>query len=431
MIRKTLVAVALALATGHASAQVADGDIVFTAWESTGARGLLLAFDPNTMTLSTVGNQTTAGHFLYQVAMAPGNIDMVASQTDAGFTSSQLIQYTTTGIATTIASGIPDLATGLALDGDNTWLTTSPLGVYTANHTTGAIATIAAAAGGDDFEGVTIIREGGRTYGVCNLNSSTALTGRVYDVDRTGIVGTIHGSASTLTDPYELMFAPTTGRIMTSNFLPGPGETEVGQLTLGGAISTFAVFFDPEGLRPLPDNTVYVAGNDTTPLTENTVRRYDMATGAVLATYQFPQVPLSNWVTYGVEIYGRRVVTCDGVGGPGGTINVTVQSHRLTAGGAPYQLALSTGRRPGITLQNGERLMLNVTDPLFFLTSTNQLPTIAQRFSGTLDATGFASASVKLPTNLPANLGITVFCGGVVLLGGNAIQVTNVHWFEL
>jgi hypothetical protein len=174
-----------------------------------------------------------------------------------------------------------------------------------------------------------------------------------------------------------------------------------------------------------------VVGNDVTPLVENTIRRYDLSTGAVLATYQFPQVSINAWATYGMTVYGRRVVTCRGQGGPGAKINVVVQSQRASAGGASYQLACSLGRRPGVTLPNGERLMLNVTDPLFFLTSTNQIPTIAQQFSGTLDASGRAVATVALPGNLPANLGVTVFCGGVIYAGANIVQVTNIHWFEL
>jgi hypothetical protein len=164
---------------------------------------------------------------------------------------------------------------------------------------------------------------------------------------------------------------------------------------------------------------------------DNALLHYDLSGNTVLSIVRLKGLPGQSWVITGLEVYGSHALTCNGTGGPSSTIRISLSSRRAAAAGASYQLALSFSRRPGLALPGGEWLHLNVVDDLFLLTAQNKAPTVFQRFAGTLNISGQASAVVQLPPKMPGKLGITVFCAGVIYTTAGVVQVTNTHWFEL
>ena len=102
-----------------------------------------------------------------------------------------------------------------------------------------------------------------------------------------------------------------------------------------------------------------------------------------------------------------------------------------SAPGATYQIACSFARRPAIQMPGGEWLCLNPTDTLFLLTAQNLAATMFRRFAGTLDGNGGASAEIRLPSGIPSNLGVTIFCAAVIYNTSGIVQVTNTHWFGM
>lgn len=417
----------LALLVGVAPAQINDGDIVYSGISLTGQQGMLWRFDPMTQSVTTITSQFTANNHLYQVDMAADNTQLLVSQTRDTLLFSDLYHVQPNGSAVTLAQNVPEWITGMDLDGDDNWIVTTDIGgIFQVNRVSGQVTTLVPAPATDDYEGIAIVREGGVKYAVANL-FATAPAPAVYNMDRTGLLGTIVPAGPNLIDIYDINYAATTGDLFASDFTVG-----VSRVTLGGTVSSLVPFDDAEGVRILPDNTMYIIGNATVAsVLENTIQRWDLTTNTAVSTWQLPQTPLSAWFTYGLAVYGSRVLTCTGTPMPGGSVPVAVKSHRAAAANANYQLAISFGRRPGVTLPNGERLMLNVTDPLFLLSANNALPGITVGFSGTLDAFGRGAGTVNIPATLPANLGITIFVGGVIYNASGVVQVTNVHWFEI
>ncbi len=418
----------VALLVGASTAQtINDGDIVYSGISSTAQQGALWRFDPLTQTVTTITTQFAANNHLYQVDMAADNTQLLVSQTRDTLLFSDLYHVQPNGAAAAVAQNIPEWITGMDLDGDDHWIVTTDIGgIFQVNRVSGQVTTLVPAPAVDDYEGIAIVREGGIKYAVANL-FATAPSPAVYNMDRTGLIGTIVPAGPNLIDIYDINFGAPTGHLFASDYTVG-----VSQVTLGGAVSSLVPFDDVEGVRVLPDNTMYLIGNATVASNlENTIQRWDLTTNIPINTWQIPQTPLTNWFTYGIAVYGSRALTCTGLAQPGGSVQVAVKSHRAAAANANYQLAIANGRRPGVKLPNGEWLMLNVTDPLFVLSANNLLPGITTGFSGTLDGTGRGAGTVNIPASLPANLGITIFVAGVIYNGGGVVQVTNTHWFEL
>ncbi|MEM7202331.1 MAG: M14 family metallopeptidase [Planctomycetota bacterium] len=82
--------------------------------------------------------------------------------------------------------------------------------------------------------------------------------------------------------------------------------------------------------------------------------------------------------------------------------------------GMQYLTAVALGDTPGIPLPSGRRFPLN-PDPLF--ASFTSLPTVFQNFTGTLDGSGQANASIAVPA-LPALVGATIYAAFVTLESG-------------
>jgi hypothetical protein len=134
-----------------------------------------------------------------------------------------------------------------------------------------------------------------------------------------------------------------------------------------------------------------IFGFHRTMLTQWSVVRYQLPAGPATFIPASPQPSWFGMTTGPMELIGRRPVAGRGPATPGSDYELLV--HFLREGGKAYQLAASAGVRPGINLPAGN-LPLNF-DQLFIQSLTN--PSIFVGFSGVLDATGRATARVRLP----------------------------------
>lgn len=92
--------------------------------------------------------------------------------------------------------------------------------------------------------------------------------------------------------------------------------------------------------------------------------------------------------------------------------------------GDSYQVAMSTGHRPGLSIA-GRTLHLAV-DPVFLLSAQNLAPALFQNFSGTLDGNGRATPAPQVALPALAGLrGVRVFAGAVAFNGGGVSAVSN------
>jgi hypothetical protein len=119
-----------------------------------------------------------------------------------------------------------------------------------------------------------------------------------------------------------------------------------------------------------------------------------------------------------IEIIGRRQIAGRGPATPGSDYELLVRFLREE--GRAYQLAASAGVRPGITVAAGN-IPLN-PDALFLLSLTN--PAVFVGFSGVLDATGRASARVRLPA-VPGLRGFRMFFSGVTYGPGGIRRIAE------
>jgi len=151
--------------------------------------------------------------------------------------------------------------------------------------------------------------------------------------------------------------------------------------------------------------------------------------GKRLKTIPLSGLSASPW---GLEIFGSRPLVCS-LPPASNRVTVRVQSqHPMVAPNqTQYVLAASFARRPGVRMPNGEWLNLNVvSDPLFYASVSNGLPTIFKNFQGVVGNNFKATATVDIPPLLRKS-GITIFVAGILMNQGQVIEVTNTHWFVL
>ena len=441
--RSTLsVLMILALVAGGTHAQKPqDGDLVFCLLDNVNfQKGAILYLDPNNPTsLNTLTPNVAPNHFQNWIRMAPNNADLVVSETDNRFSQSNLVRVDFGGFATTVVQGLPGTTHGFALDGDDTWIvandTSSLFGV---KHATGATTSFILNAPGT-FNDVAILREGTTHYAIAVFTSLTSPYPKILAADRNGVTSTLFNQPVALNRIAAIEVDPKTGDFLTGDF-DGPttippepgGGVEVNRVTQTGMLTTLQAFVGANAVKVDQDDTLWVVGFVTTStLTLNAVMHYDLKNNTVITLISMATVPSSQWSISGLEIYGSRAMTCNGQGGPGTSIDLDLRSQNTRAPGAAYQIACSFGRRPGMRLSGGPWLHLNLTDSLFLLTVQNLAPAIFQNFAGVVDAFGAAHAVIKLPKSFPANVGLTVFCAGVVYDLKGIVQVTNTHWFEI
>lgn len=432
-------ALVLLLIAPLAAAQPQDGDVVLTFahdYNSLFDQGRVMYFNPaNPTVLATLAVNSLPSYFHNGVRMAPGNLDLVVCEQREDFLASQLVQITPTGVRSTIVQLAHDLE-GFELDGDDTWIAAGSTALFGVDHTTGQVTSFFTAPTTLFLSDLAIVRENIYPYAVGNFTVSSLLAPKVLGASRAGLLGTLVATTGNpLAQLSSLETDPRRGDLITTDFDGPPWEpngTEVSRVTLNGQVSSLHALWGANAARIDQSDTAWVVGFiGSVSSLENAVVRLDLATRTVLTIHQFPQVPASQWSISGIEIYGSRVLTCNGVGGPQATIQVNVHSQHVAAPGASYVIACSTARRPNIVMPNGEWLLLDVTSPLFLLTAQNQVPTVFRRFVGTLDGAGGAQAEIRLPGGIPNNLGVTIFCAAVIYDATGVIQVSNTHWFEL
>ncbi len=433
-----IVLLAVTISTPLASAQLLDGDVVVSVLDATAfTKGLVLYFNPsNPGTITTLAQNATPSSFSNWVTMAANNKDLIVGEANSSGNTSNMISLDTAGMATTLASNLPGGINGFELDGDNTWVAanmgpflSSPSYLLGVDATSGQVNTFytSPGSGSYNFNEMAILREGTYHYGVVTWTSLT--TGpNIYGMDRSGIVKTVTTSGG-LEKLSGIEVDPKTGDFITTDFV-APEVNRVNSVT--GGTQQVTALLGANGSKINQDGTTYIIGFMGS---ASRVLKYDLDKNVTVSFYDFPSYALGTWSFSGVEVYGSRVITANGQGGPGKTIAINVSSQNAQASGAAYQLAASTGRRPGIKLSNGETLHLNVVDNIFLVSAQNLAPTIFQNFLGTLDAFGnipaASPASIQLPNNFPANLGVTIFVSGVIYSGSTVVQVMNTHWFEL
>lgn len=427
------------LASVSLHAQPNDGDLVLSTHGLASGKGTVVWLDPRSSApISTLTVSAGFGQSPVTMTLAPGN-DGVMIGESYGAVASDLVEIDRYGVRTTLTTLLPGSADGLELDGDGNWIATSWDGYSTRtpvlgiHGTTGAVATITLMH--NDPSTVAIVREAGVSFALTRLTTFDSYLVKVYGVDDSGAMTPLFASSGNpLRTLLDIAFDPVTGDLITvdadgpTSARPEPNGVEVNRVSLTGVVTTLVSVPRVQRCTIAQDRTLWLTGFDSAGAVRLT--RVDLRTGAVVSTHDLRQRGLQQGAT-AIEVYGSRVVRCVGRGGPGAKIAIHVSSRRAAAAGAIYQLACSFGRRPGIAFANGERLALDVTSPLFSLSAGGALPTMFRAFTGRLGAGGTAGASVQLPPGIPANLGITVFCAGVIHDGTKVVQATNTHWFTL
>jgi len=159
---------------------------------------------------------------------------------------------------------------------------------------------------------------------------------------------------------------------------------------------------------------------------------FEMDTAGNITRTLTYQVDRLHAVT-GATVYGSNRLQLDTSGGtaPGAVIGVRVSVRHADAPGQTYVLAPSLYMRPTTLLPNGELLDL-FPDSLTLVAMTGLFSSVFQNFVGTLDGSGNASASIRLPTNLQAGTQLRLFIAGVVLRpNGSVVAVTETEGVTL
>lgn len=426
---------------GHrAEAQPADGDVIISVLGSPNLNtGKVLYFDPNNASvIGTLASNDLSSSFHNFLRMAPNNLDVMVAEVASGLGYSNLTSFDPAGIATTIAQTLIGPVNGMELDGDDTWIASSSQSFLYGVTMSGVVTTFAQNAT-QAWNEIAILREQGYDYVMANFSSVLTTEPKLLAANRQGVHTTLMNTAGPpLNRLSGIETDPRTGTFITTDFEgpssanPEPNGVEINRVTSSGTVTTL-VSFGANGSKVNQDDTIWIGGFVmAVPANVPAVIRYDLANNSVVTIVQLPTLgqtyPLSA-----VEVYGSHPLTVNGQGGPGQSIAISVNSQNPFVARHFYQLACSFARRPGIRFsQTGEWLHLNVTDNLFLLTSQNLAPSIFRNFTGQLDALGSARATIRLPGSFPANLGLTVFCAGIVFdQTGSITQVLNTHWFEL
>jgi len=382
--------------------------------------------------------------------MAPNNRDIVTATLKSASTSQNnvVMGMSPTGALGTITS-VPGGASphGFELDDDG-WVMTgndaqqSHLWSIRNNRITTLFSRKRQSTGlwGDVFFDVAIDRDfwsaGAPPYVISLWQDSTvSATSRLLHADRRGVVSTVYAGTG---DPLRYLqwveLDPATGDYLVC----GVPATSLGHLCFVGLVSKTGATITtlqqgtsgipwPFQAKILQDRTAWVSGYTNASFVRFGFYRIDLnAGGKVITMVSGPSTASGSWAL-GLEVYGSRRVVC--AKASPSTIEVDVHSAPA-APGSSYQLAASFSRRPGLRLPNGEWLHLDVlSDPLFTITARNLLPTIFERFQGTLDAFGDARARVIIPAPLVGQ-GFVIFVAGVIYdRQPGALQVTNTHWF--
>ncbi len=401
-----------------------DGDLIFSHPNSLSAS----VFDP---WLGRFKNFIKTSLPPLNTAMAANNQDLILALTHdpwiTNMNKSAIVRLDARNIQTTLASQASAL-TGLELDHDDKWLLT----MFERSNTLAT--THLRTLGNTDLQMTTLFtqkqtrketfyrailvdRDPGAPPYVIGILSYPISPGTplLLGADRTGVITTI-------------LSVPSLAVLNDANLDPGSGDYLICDPKAGlclvsksGAVRVLLPFPGCIGAVFNQDGTAWV----TNKRGATGVFKIDMK-GNTTTMHG-----LSTAWPYGVEVYGSRRLVVNGIGKPGSSVAVTLQSRRPGDGGKDYMLACSYSRRPGIVFPNSERLDLAI-DPLFFTSAFGLAPDTFIGFQGKTDSYGNAHASVAIPPDLAPGLGITVFVGGIIQnASGGVLTVTNTHWFVL
>lgn len=429
-------ALAFVATSAPIGAQPVDGDLIITTTLNLGPGrffkqiGILdLRTGTNTTLVQTPGDSLT--NVFGAVRMATDNQSVMVM----GETSKQkrFLNLSPQGRLTTVAT-MPSQARGpslgdLRLDHDNRWIFMGidDTSLLSLDDSTGAISTLFNAGplpGSIYFSDFEIWREPGQSpYVLVNPQSFSSPPGpRLFGADRNGIVTTLVGGPGTTLVGMHQVSRDGDGTLLavSNEFF----SSTLVRISTGLAVTTLRSF--PQvvsGLRVDQDGTLLVY--ETPRNGPHAIERLSPA-GIVLKTYP---LPANVGLIYDFEIYGSRRLRVSGRGTPGATVNIVLQSLRPGDGGRSYHFAASLGRHPGHQFPAG-RLNL-AADSLFFLTAANAVPAVFVNFAGQTSATGQATASIRVPANLPSGSNIPIFVAGIIFDSSGVRTVTNTHWFVL
>jgi len=434
MRHRLLVSLLVLAAVSAAGAQPKYGDLVIATGHGLGSlqSGYTGYLDPARPGIFTTLATAPTGSFHNWVRMAPNNTDLVLTRASWNTIpySGELVNLQPNGVQSTIAVLSRFHTDGYELDHDGKWvlsarsvpLTPKPNYVLGVDHLTGAVSTFASLFTTTWFNEMAIDRDPGcmpYTIVCCCLSGTSGP--EVVKADRNGTIVTALSSA---------VIPPNTA----IELHPRSGDYIIGYISNGDIIrmtktgtKTTLTAFSGNAIKILQDDTAWMANGGWIP---RTILRYDLSRNAVLSLFVAP-IPY-GWNLMGIDVYGSRTLVCNQ--NSSSKVTVSVQSRHPSAGPTTqYALAASLARRPGVRFPHGEWLDLNTaSDPLFYATALNALPSLFQNFRGTLDSRGnnIKPIQVSIPARLVGS-GIPVFVAGVIFNQAGVFEVTNTHWFVL
>jgi len=354
-------------------------------------------------------------------------------------------------LGTLIADTTPgvDRIHSFDLDGDGTWIVNGTHRLWAFDENTMVFKTLWSTL---PASGVTLttmaldpaLPRGSLVLG--NAGSPQIGVPKLFEADRTRLISTISS-----TGPFSVTGVKVdykTGDYLCSALGPGPGGTggEFSRTTKGGMYRVLnngvTTLYNPSAIHIDKQHLVWMLTTDVRAVSMPpanpaalvcSLYKVDQK-GIFITLFRYSStLTLANFAPSGLTRYGSRNVVCNGTGRPGTTVKISFTSRKAADAGRPYQLAASFGYRNGVKCPNGEFLDLTLDD-LFLVTSQNLLPMIFDKFAGVLDASGEATAAVRIPGWLPPGPGIPIFVSGIVIdpgAPGGVTTVGNTHWFTL
>jgi len=465
-------ALALALVVSALPAQPGDGDLIIGQFRdpltpNSYGPGSIFGVDPSTGKIYTIASTFTT---LGTVVMGPNWIEMGSDNKNfmvAGIPSGAATTVLVNGVyfmsvnsstGAVIKTLVADPAAGgycncFDLDGDGTWILGAGSYVLSFDENSMTYTTLYnKTSPSGTINGLTMdpaLPKG--DFALINFTSSSSTTANLVEADRSGVISTISTYAPYYGAAVDVDYL--TGDYICAGFgsstLNAAGD-EFMRVAKNGAVTTLNYpanslrLFRANGLYLDQQHMAWVLTYDLTGVTVPvptslqpslvcSLFKIDLK-GTFITMYNYSStLTRNNFAPAGVVEYGSRHTVCNGSGKPGTSVTVRFSSRKVGDAGKAYQLAAAFSYTNGIRFANGEFLDLSF-DPLFVVTANNVLPTIFKNFSGFLDRSGDAKASVDIPGFLPTGLGIPIYVSGVVVdpkAPGGISTVGNTHWFTL
>ncbi len=223
------------------------------------------------------------------------------------------------------------------------------------------------------------------------------LDGRLIRVNRVTHAASIIINGSILLQPGTVDFDPLTGDFLVAT---GDAFSPLLRVHRNGTAASMGMFVPSGAMAARVDQetgNILVAGTSSVALlgpTGNQIRSFAIPTGMAVG---------------GLEVFGARKITGSGPATANSTYTIRISFPGL--GGRSYLGALSNAMRPGIALSDGTGRVISLAPDGLFSASLGGVPGHTTGFSGVLDSSGHATATVHIPPGLPA--GTRVFFSAV------------------